>query len=131
MCHLRKKPLAQIQSSDNKEVAIVQEPLAQIQDVTQTVAVVYRMPIEDMEKLFLASPVARINWASHVILLNSSLPLGVDYWYMKQSVKWAGAAMFLKCRLKANCLNGKSTAAKSIILPPRFPHRKATLPITC
>ena len=90
------QPLAQIQSSDNKEVAIVQEPLAQIQDVTQTVAVVYRMPIEDMEKLFLASPVARINWASHVILLNSSLPLGVDYWYMKQSVnlwKWAGAAM--------------------------------------
>ena len=76
------EPLAQIQSSDNKEVAIVQEPLAQIQDVTQTVAVVYRMPIEDMEKLFLASPVARINWASHVILLNSSLPLGVDYWYM-------------------------------------------------
>ena len=55
----------------------MQEPLAQIQDVAQTVAAVYRMPIEDMEKLFLASPVARINWASHVILLNSSLPLGV------------------------------------------------------
>ena len=81
------EPLAQIQSSDNKEIAIVQEPLAQIQDVVQTVASVYQKPIEDMEKLFLASPVARINWASHVILLNSSLPLGVDYWYMKQSVE--------------------------------------------
>ena len=81
------EPLAQIQSSDNKEVAIVQEPLAQIQNVAQTVAAVYRMPIEDMEKLFLASPVARINWASHVIMLNSSLPLGVEYWYMKQSVE--------------------------------------------
>ena len=52
------EPLAQIQSTDNKEVAIVQEPLAQIQDVVQTVAAVYQVPIEDMEKLFLASPVA-------------------------------------------------------------------------
>ena len=34
------EPLAQIQSSDNKGVAIVQEPLAQIQDVAQTVAAV-------------------------------------------------------------------------------------------
>lgn len=33
----------------------MQEPLAQIQDVAQTVAAVYRMPIENMEKLFLAS----------------------------------------------------------------------------
>ena len=123
-------PLAQIPSSDNKEVTIVQEPLAQIQDVAQTVATVCRIPIEDIEKLFLASPVARINWASHVILLNSSLPLGVDYWYMKPW-KWDGAATSLKCRLKANCLNGKSTAARSIILPPRFLHLKATLPTTC
>ena len=75
------EPLAQIQSSDNKEVAIAQEALAQVQDVAQTVAAVYRVPIEDMEKLFLASPVARINWASHVIMLNSSLPLGVGYRY--------------------------------------------------
>lgn len=62
------EPLAQIRSSDNKGVAIVQEPLAQIQDVTQTVASVYQKTIEDIEKLFLTSPVARINWASHVII---------------------------------------------------------------
>lgn len=53
------EPLAQIQSSDNKEVAIVQEPLAQIQDVAQTVAAAYQIAIEDIEKLFLASPVAK------------------------------------------------------------------------
>ena len=95
------EPLAQIQSSDNKGVAIVQEPLAQIQDVAQTVAAVYRMPIEDMEKLFLASPVARINWASHVILLNSSLPLGVDYWYMKQSVEMGWSSNVLKMQIES------------------------------
>lgn len=72
-------------------VPFMQEPLAQIQDVSQTVAAVYQMPIEDMEKLFMSSPVARINWASHVIILNSSLPLGVEYWYMKQSVEMYGA----------------------------------------
>lgn len=74
-----------IQSLNN--VPFMQEPLVQIQDVSQTVAAVYQMPIEDMEKLFMSSPVARINWASHVIILNSSLPLGVEYWYMKQSVE--------------------------------------------
>ncbi len=125
------EPHAQIQSSDNKEVAIVQEPLAQIQDVAQTVAAAYQIAIEDIEKLFLASPVARINWASHVILLNSSLPLGVDYWYMKQSVEMGWSSILLKRRLKANCTKGKSTATRSIILPPRFLCPKATLPTTC
>ena len=95
------EPLAQIQSSDDKEVAIVQEPLAQIQDVAQTVAAAYQIAIEDMEKLFLASPVARINWASHVILLNSSLPLGVDYWYMKQSVEMGWSSNVLKMQIES------------------------------
>ena len=94
------EPLAQIQSSDNKEIAIVQEPLAQIQDVVQTVAAVYQVPIEDIEKLFLASPVARINWASHVILLNSSLPLGIDYWYMKQSMEMGWSSNVLKMQIE-------------------------------
>lgn len=54
-----------------------------------------------MEKLFLASPVARINWASHVILLNSSLPLGVDYWYMKQSVEMGWSSNVLKMQIES------------------------------
>ena len=96
------EPLAQIQSLDNKEVAIVQEPLAQIQNVAQTVAAAYQIPIEDMEKLFLASPVARTNWASHVIMLNGSLPLGVSYWYMKQSVEMGWSSNALKIQIETN-----------------------------
>ena len=95
------EPLAQIQSVDNKEIIITQEPLAQIQDVAQTVAAAYQIAIEDIEKLFLASPVARINWASHVILLNSSLPLGVDYWYMKQSVEMGWSSNTLKTQIES------------------------------
>ena len=89
----------EIQSLNN--VPFTQEPLAQIQDVVQTVAAVYQVPIEDLEKLFLASPVARINWASHVILLNSSLPLGVEYWYMKQSVEMGWSSNVLKMQIES------------------------------
>ena len=89
----------ELQSLNN--MTFTQEPLAQIQDVVQTVAAVYQVPIEDMEKLFLASPVARINWASHVILLNSSLPLGVDYWYMKQSVEMGWSSNVLKMQIES------------------------------
>ncbi len=100
----------EIQSLNN--VPFTQEPLAQIQDVTQTVAVVYRMPIEDMEKLFLASPVARINWASHVILLNSSLPLGVDYWYMKQSVEMGWSSNVLKMQIESKLFERQINSRK-------------------
>ena len=106
------EPLAQIQSSDNKNVVITQEPLAQIQDVAQTVATVYRIPIEDMEKLFLVSPVARINWASHVILLNSSLPIGVDYWYMKQSVEMGWSSNVLKMQIESKLFERQVNSRK-------------------
>ena len=126
------EPLAQIQSSDNKEVAIVQEPLAQIQDVAQTVAAAYQIAIEDIEKLFLASPVARINWASHVILLNSSLPLGVDYWYMKQSVEMGWSSNTLKTQIESKLYERQINSHKvnnftaTLPVPPKRP-----LPTTC
>ena len=96
------EPLAQIQSSDNKEVAIVQEPLAQIHNVAKTVSDIYRMEIKDIENVFMASPVAKTNWASHVIMLNSSLPLGVSYWYMKQSVEMGWSSNVLKIQIETN-----------------------------
>lgn len=82
-----------------------QEPLAQIQNVTKTVSAIYRITIEDIEKLFLASPVARINWASHVIMLNNSLPLGVRYWYMRQSVEMGWSSNDLKIQIETNLYN--------------------------
>jgi hypothetical protein len=50
-------------------VLITQEPLAQI------------------EQLFANSPISKINWASHIILMNSNLPLGIRYWYMKEAIE--------------------------------------------
>ena len=96
---------AQIQSTDSQLLEFTQEPLAQIQNVAKTVSAIYRITIKDIEKLFLASPVARINWASHVIMLNNSLPLGVKYWYMKQSVEMGWSSNVLKIQIETNLYN--------------------------
>ena len=96
---------AQIQSTDSQLLEFTQEPLAQIQNVAKTVSAIYRITIEDIEKLFLASPVARINWASHVIMLNNSLPLGVKYWYMKQSVEMGWSSNVLKIQIETKLYN--------------------------
>ena len=79
-----------------------QEPLAQIHNVAKTVSDIYRMEIKDIENIFMASPVAKTNWASHVIMLNSSLPLGVSYWYMKQSVEMGWSSNVLKIQIETN-----------------------------
>lgn len=96
------EPLAQIQPTDNKETTIMQEPLAQIPDVTGTISRICQIAIEDMERIFLSSPVARINWASHVVILNNPLLLGVRYWYMKQSVEMGWSSNVLKMQIESN-----------------------------
>ena len=92
---------AQIQSADNQSLEFTQEVPAQIQNVAKTVSAIYRTDIGDIEKLFLASPVARINWASQMVMLNSSLPLGVEYWYMKQSVEMGWSSNVLKMQIES------------------------------
>ena len=60
------------------------------------------MEIKNIESVFMTSPVARINWASHVIMLNSSLPLGLSYWYMKQSVEMGWSSNVLKLQIDSD-----------------------------
>ena len=55
---------AQIQSTDSQLLEITQEPLAQIQNVAKTVSAIYRFRFEDIVKLFLACPFARLYWVS-------------------------------------------------------------------
>ncbi|MDR3185120.1 MAG: PDDEXK nuclease domain-containing protein [Prevotellaceae bacterium] len=74
--------VAQIQIPDLNENIIAQQPAAQI------------------EQIFTNSPVAKINWASHVILMNSKLPLGVRYWYMKQAVEFGWSRNILDLQIE-------------------------------
>ena len=93
---------AQIQSVDCQSLEFTQEAPAQIQDVEKTVSAIYRMGIMEIEKIFLNSPVARINWASQMVILDGSLPLGIGYWYMKQSVEMGWSSNVLKIEIETN-----------------------------
>ena len=93
---------AQIQSVDCRSLEFTQEAPAQIQDVEKTVSAIYRMGIMEIEKIFLNSPVARINWASQMVILDGSLPLGIGYWYMKQSVEMGWSSNVLKIQIETN-----------------------------
>ena len=93
---------AQMQSTDCQSLEFTQEAPAQIQDVEKTVSAIYRMGIMEIEKNFLNSPVARINWASQMVILDGSLPLGIGYWYMKQSVEMGWSSNVLKIQIETN-----------------------------
>ena len=93
---------AQMQSTDCQSLEFTQEAPAQIQDVERTVSAIYRMRIMEIEKIFLNSPVARINWASQMVILDGSLPLGIGYWYMKQSVEMGWSSNVLKIQIETN-----------------------------
>lgn len=77
-----------------------QELTAQIQNVEKTVSAIYKMEIKEIEKVFLTSPVAKINWASQMVILDGSLPLGIGYWYMKQSVEMGRSSNVLKIQIE-------------------------------
>ena len=93
---------AQMQSTDCQSLEFTQKAPAQIQDVEKTVSAIYRMGIMEIEKIFLNSPVARINWASQMVILDGSLPLGIGYWYMKQSVEMGWSSNVLKIQIETN-----------------------------
>ena len=96
---------AQIQSVDCQSLEFAQELPAQIQDVEKTVSAIYRMEIREIEQVFLTSPVARINWASQMVILDGALPLGIGYWYMKQSVEMGWSSNVLKMQIDTNLYN--------------------------
>lgn len=100
--HFTQKLTAQIQPTDCQSLEFTQEAPAQIQDVEKTVSAIYKMGISEIEKLFLTSPIARINWASQMVILDGSLPLGIRYWYMKQSVEMGWSSNMLKMQIETN-----------------------------
>ena len=106
------KLTAQIQSTDYQSLKFTQEAPAHIQDVEKTVSAIYKMGINEIEKLFLTSPIARINWASQMVILDGSLPLGIGYWYMKQSVKMGWSSNVLKMQIETNLYSRQISSNK-------------------
>ena len=59
----------------NHKIIYARASCANSQKIDKTISAMLQTSIDDIEKDFVCSPISKINWTSHVILLDSSLPL--------------------------------------------------------
>lgn len=120
-------PLAQIQDTDNQGNIITKEPLAQLGEISETLSVIYQHDINQIEEIFKQSAVVRTNWASHVILLNSKLPLGERYWYITQAVTNGWSSNVLQMQIETDLFARQITAKKVSNFSARLPKPQSDL----
>jgi len=121
------EPLAQIQATDNQGNIITQEPLAQLGEISEVLSVIYQHDINLIEDIFKQSAVVRTNWASHVILLNSKLPLGERYWYITQAVANGWSSNILQMQIETNLFARQITTKKVSNFSARLPKPQSDL----
>ena len=121
------EPLAQIQATGNQGDIITQEPLAQLGEISKALSVIYQHDINQIEEIFKQSAVVRTNWASHVILLNSKLPLGERYWYITQVVANGWSSNVLQMQIETNLFARQITAKKVSNFSVRLPKPQSDL----
>ena len=121
------EPLAQIQAASIQGEINTQEPLAQLGEVSETLSAIYHCNISRIEEIFKHSAVVRMNWASHVILLNSKLPLGERYWYITQAVANGWSSNVLQMQIETNLFSRQITAKKVSNFSVRLPKPQSDL----
>jgi len=121
------EPLAQIQATGNQGDIITQEPLAQLGEISKALSVIYQHDINQIEEIFKQSAVVRTNWASHVILLNSKLPLGERYWYITQAVANGWSSNVLQMQIETNLFARQITTKKVSNFSARLPKPQSDL----
>ena len=121
------QPVALIQSTDNQSNTITQQPVAQLEEVTETLSTIYHCDISQIEEIFKHSAIVRTNWASHVILLNSKLPLGERYWYITQAVANGWSSNVLQMQIETNLFARQITAKKVSNFSARLPKPQSDL----
>ena len=124
---LVQQPVALIQSTDNQSNTITQQPVAQLEEVTETLSTIYHCDISQIEEIFKHSAIVRTNWASHVILLNSKLPLGECYWYITQAVANGWSRNVLQMQIETNLFARQITAKKVSNFSVRLPKPQSDL----
>ena len=124
---LVQEPLALIQSAENQRYIITQQPLAQLGDIAETLSTIYDSDIRKIEEVFKQSAVVRTNWASHVILLNSKLPLGERYWYITQVVANGWSSNVLQMQIETNLFARQIEAKKVNNFAVRLPNPQSDL----
>ena len=121
------QPVALIQSTDNQSNTITQQPVAQLEEVTETLSTIYHCDISQIEEIFKHSAFVRTNWASHVILLNSKLPLGECYWYITQAVANGWSRNVLQMQIETNLFARQITVKKVSNFSARLPKPQSDL----
>ena len=121
------EPLALIQSTDNQSNGITQHPVAQLEKVPETLTAIYHYDIGQIEEIFKRSAVIRTNWAIHVILLNTKLPLGKRYWYITQAVANGWSSNVLKAQIETNLFERQVEAKKVNNFSVRLPQPQSDL----
>ena len=106
------QPVTIIQNPDIQENIITQQPVAQLCEVSETLSAIYHSDISKIEEIFKQSAIVRSNWASHVILLNSKLPLGECYWYITQAVANGWSRNVLQMQIETNLFARQIEAKK-------------------
>ena len=121
------QPVALIQATENQSNTITQQPVAQLEEVTETLSTIYHCDISQIEEIFKHSAIVRTNWASHVILLNSKLPLGECYWYISQAVANGWSRNVLQVQIETNLFARQVTAKKVSNFSARLPKPQSDL----
>ena len=121
------EPLAQIQATGNQGDIITQEPLAQLGEISKALSVIYQHDINQIEEIFKQSAVVRTNWASHVILLNSKLPLGERYWDITQAIANGWSSSVLQMQIETNLFARQITTKKVSNFSARLPKPQSDL----
>ena len=121
------EPLAQIQATDIQGNIITQQPVAQLGEISEMLSAIYHSDISKIEDIFKQSAIVRTNWASHVILLNSKLPLGERYWYITQAVANGWSSNVLQMQIETNLFSRQITAKKVSNFSVRLPKPQSDL----
>ena len=121
------EPLAQIQATDIQGNIITQQPVAQLGEISEMLSAIYHSDISKIEDIFKQSAIVRTNWASHVILLNSKLPLGERYWYITQAIANGWSSNVLQMQIETNLFARQITAKKVSNFSVRLPKPQSDL----
>lgn len=124
---LVQQPVALIQVTDSQLDIITQQPVAQLGEVSEILSAIYHSDISKIEEIFKQSAIVRTNWASHVILLNSKLPLGECYWYITQAVTNGWSRNVLQMQIETNLFARQITANKVSNFSARLPKPQSDL----
>ena len=124
---LVQQPVALIQAADSQSDTFTQQPVAQLGEVSEMLSAIYHSDIRKIEEVFKQSPIVRTNWASHVILMNSKLPLGERYWYITQAVANGWSRNVLQMQIETNLFTRQITAKKVSNFSAQLPKPQSDL----